>query len=974
MKKLSLVFILVALVAACLIGGAAFASSNVTTHADVYVGEYEHGHPDYPNDKEVVIVFGTADLAAAEEGTRFGIVVTKGEEKYYFPAKTIDQATGNFGVALIKSTILDGDFTAKAFSAVGGEFVDGKNGQLIGAVITEADTAIDLSVDNVQMSQSQTEITVTQDSPVNIADLITITGASKDSITYTVATEDSAQVDITDGVVSYKDGHGTATITAAHAVSGEQVSFTATVYQKEIEIKDKESFLSLAEYPNAYAYFTDDVEFWNADVAGKSSILGTAFKGKIDGNGYTLRYNRDYEQRSWYGVFASLESSSEVRNLVFELDAHVYNQYNSVLTNYARGLIENCYIRTYLAQTESNNYLSIQSLSRHQYGGTYKNVIIENLSTYPISINGDENAKLENVAWIAPELATNRIGAFEPGWSRYTNEMMDNLCYYTSFDNFLAGTGAVVSFDEETNAYVQTAFEATPQDLGSAWTFDAESGVSLNGKVVRLVTLPEVNYVITSTGSVVFTEAGQTKQLEMYYNEKYNEHFSFKSSNTAAITVDATSGLVTAVAPGTAIITATHRFTGSDTEIPVTFADAVFEINTAEELTSLTRSKVTELGASQAGTLYAYLGKDITLTEADMPYYVNDDSQNVYTLLPMGEYTEGNKTEASSASYMGVLDGKGHKITVAFDSQTRKDRYSGISAVIGSSTIIRNLVLEGTANTSIWSGIRMIADTNNGFIDNCFINTGFANVNMSSYNSTNFSKWIHSYGAPIGANTGVVRNSVIKNVWAERGNLRTGVLVANSSDGGDVENVAGINTSAAMMCRSGLTFSYAEKHDFSNLCYYATMSDFLSGNGKLFTRTAIDSTSKAQKSYNRTYYGTPLTEPQKLFGWTIDSEAKTIAMTVDGESKIVYTDTVSEITITPSATTMKVGDTITVTALEDGKVSDDVLLMVNNLSTKATCSQDGVVTAVAAGDITIVAYNPLTGVKATTATITITAE
>lgn len=960
MKKLSLVFILVALMAVCLVGATAFADSGVVTYENIYIGEYDHGHPDYPNEKEVVIVFGQASVEESANVTSRGIVVTKGDQKFYFPAKSgmVDE-NGRFGVALVKATILDGDFTAKAYATVGGTY-NAETKWWDGATIDEGTTELELAIDNVQISQTQTEITVTKDQSVDLKELITISGAEKSDLTYTTQTEDTAAVDIADGVVSYKSGHGTVTITATHVLSGESVSFTSTVWEKVIEVKDKESFLSLAQYPNAYAYFTSDVEFWHEDVTGKKSILGDLFNGVIDGQGYTLSYNREKEELSWYGIVDEIGEDSIIKNLVFELDAHVWSQYNSVLANHTYGLIENCYIRTNLVQTKANsndNGMSIQSINRH-FGGSYKNVIIENLTSYPIAIDGYARGRFENVAWIAPTMATNYVNGI---WQqKFTNDQMNNLCYYSSFDNFVAGTGAVVSLDEETNDYVQTAFETTPQDLGSAWTVDSTNGVSLNGKNIRVITLPEVSYLTTATGSIVFTEAGQTEQIKVYYNENYDEHFTYVSSNSSVATVDE-SGLVTAIAAGNAKITVTHHFTGKSTTIPVTFADAVIEINNAEELTSLTQAKATELGASGVGTIYAYLGNDITVTKADMPYYVSS-SKNYYSILPMGEFSDGKKTSTSNLAYMGVLDGKGYKITYTFEAETANDYFYGISATIGSTTIIRNLSYEGTATVMVWSGARSITNVNNGYIDNCFVNTGFANVNMESYNSTNFSKWVHPYGAPIFTNYGIVRNSVIKNVWAERGTKRTGLLVANAQDGSAVENVAGINTSVAMMGRSGSTFAYAKTTDFRNLCYYATMSDFLSGNGKLLTMAAVDSTSTAQKSYNRTYYGTPLLQRQGLFGWTIDSTEKTIAITVDGKSKVVYTDkTAPTITITASATTMTVGETIDVVALEGGVASENVLLMVNQLSTVATCSQEGVVTAVSAGTINVVAYNPLTG-------------
>ena len=160
MKKFSLLLCIVALVAVMLVGATAFASSSVTTHEDIFIGEYANHDNLHNDDPNVIIVFGTASVDEQVGVTERGIVVTKGEDNWYFKAYHWDETTGNFGVAIIKATILDGNIEAIAYAKVGNTI--------------EVGETIELAIDNVQMTASENEITVLENAPVDIKELITL--------------------------------------------------------------------------------------------------------------------------------------------------------------------------------------------------------------------------------------------------------------------------------------------------------------------------------------------------------------------------------------------------------------------------------------------------------------------------------------------------------------------------------------------------------------------------------------------------------------------------------------------------------------------------------------------------------------------------------------------------------------------------------------------------------------------------------
>ena len=235
MKKFSFVICVVALVAVMLVGATAFASSGVDTNEHIYIGEYAHNNVNN-SDPDVVIVYGTASVDAQDGVTERGIIIEKGADKWLFPALAWNEQTGNFGVAIIRSTVEKGEYVAKAFARVGGTY-DEDEKEFVGGIIEEGDP-ISLNF-NAVLAQTEESIIVTENTPVDLKELITVTGGEKAEIVYTVTEKDDLELEIANGVVSYVSGAGRTTITATHGLSENSITFDVMAYDEVYEITQK---------------------------------------------------------------------------------------------------------------------------------------------------------------------------------------------------------------------------------------------------------------------------------------------------------------------------------------------------------------------------------------------------------------------------------------------------------------------------------------------------------------------------------------------------------------------------------------------------------------------------------------------------------------------------------------------------------------------------------------------------------------
>ena len=996
MKKLSLVLIVAVVLAASLLGVTAFASSGVSTNENIYIGEYAHQNLNN-SDPNVVIVFGTASVEETDGVTERGIVVTKGTENWYFPAKAWDEETGNFGVAIIRSTIEKGDYVAKAYAKVDG-------------VIEVGDT-VSLNF-NATLAQTQTDVVVNVANPVDLKNLVTVENGNIGEVTYSVSAE-NGEIVVENGVVSYGNKAGRYTATATHMLSGNSVTFNVMAYDEEYEITDKSQLASLAdEHANSYVKLMNDVFVETADmveVNGYAYVIGGEFNGFFDGQNNEIKYDfrKDIKDLLFKGLFRFV--SGEVKNLKVEGFANLKGDNGGLFveTLGQTGLVENCYINVASQQSasEKGNWNATQAVIISNQG-LVKDCVIDVRSNkggtgsfgYGIGLQQTGQGVWQNIASIIP---TGDGGLYYP-WvggaygTKLSARQLVNVVYYKGVNNFIDAVGDQLTYGVKSETdngdgtftpvydYITTAITEA-QTMGEAWSVDA-TGASLNGELVAPIANETDKHVTTETGSIVFVPETDktTEQIYMGYKGKPSIDYVYSSSDKAVATVSGT-GLVTKVGVGTAIITARHVFTNNTTRIPVTVAEVTYAVDSAEDLALLTPDKATELGAKSTATVYAYLTKDVTVTKADMVKY--KDSSNIvwYCIIPSGNVTS-DKESTADALFSGVLDGKGYKLTFEFEADGYLEAFGGITYGTNTSTIIRNLSYEGigvvsgidsTKNSQGWRNFSGITYTNKGFIDNCFINAGYIPVNMFDRDSGGNHIYRNgTHARLISMNSGgILRNSIVHLSNYRLGAEGGGVLVINSEEDAFCENVAGVLLNKAMATMSGVNYTNAYSNQIRNICYYASFDKLIEGSGTLVTITNVDSTSKQFNNYaGNKNKGTAFTGGQGLTNWTMNSTDGTIAMNVDGDAKVVYTkSTLPAVTISSNnVTSMVVGETIQLTALEGGVESNAVRFVTNKYKGVATITQDGRLKANGAGTVNVYAVNPLTRKLSSAITITIT--
>lgn len=1010
MKKFSLLLCIVALVAVMLVGATAFATtSGVTTYQDLFIGEYANHDNLNNSDPNVIIVFGTASVDEQVGVTERGIVVTKGEDNWYFKSYHWDATTGKFGVAIIRSTVEKGDYVARAYAMVGG--------------VPEVGEEVSLNF-AATLAQSETDIIVNKANPVDIKDYITVTNGNIDEVTYSVSAQ-NGEIVVENGVVSYGNKAGRYTVTATHTLSENSVTFNVMAYDEVYEITDKSQLATLnTDHANSYVKLMNDVYVETADMVEVNNyayVIDGEFNGFFDGQFNQIKYDfrADIKDKLFRGVFKSV--SGEVKNLKVEGFANMKGDGGGLFAGYLAktGLVENCYINVASQQSasEKGNWNATQGIIIHN-DGLVKGCVINVRSNkgnatsfgYGISLQQAGDGIWQNIASIIP---TGDGGLYYPWYggaygAKMSAKQLINVVYYKGVDNFVSAVGDQITYGVKSETdngdgtttpvydYILTPITEA-QTIGESWATDT-TGIKFNGELIAPVS-NAADYQTTATGSIVFVpdDGKTTEQIAMYYrNALCNpSDFVYSSTNTDVVTVDS-QGLVTKVGVGTAQIHVRSVFLNKQTVIPVTVADAVYAITSEEDLLALTPSKATELGASSPATLYAYLTTDLSFTKDNMAYYYYKSGSTkyyLYTIIPTGDYMSGLETPNNSTTqFQGVLDGKGFKIYRNFESDSSTYRPGGLVLTIGSTGIIRNLVYESVASTVGNISQQPFAATNYGFVDNCLINAGFTTRNMgSTYDSgaDNYKQLRrHTRGAIIwkmdgSSNGGVVRNCIIKNAYYDAFASKTFFSPVVSADNVDMpllDNTTVID-GQGIICTSGSSYSNPVAGHMNNVMYSETFAEYVTGAGKLITLKSlgtVDSTSKKHYSKNNSsttafyYYGTAFTDGRGRMGWTTDATAGTIAMNIDGVSKVVYSvPEEPEFTVQVDKAEIAVGETATASVVCSGNTTN-IKVVLEAFNTKATISADGTITGVAEGTVTVTAINVLTKQKVTT-TITITA-
>ncbi|MBR7110858.1 MAG: Ig-like domain-containing protein [Clostridia bacterium] len=508
MKKFSMILFVVTILAVCLVGATAFASSLVETEENIYIGEYAHDNQN-ESDRNVVIVYGTASTDEQAGITERGIVLSDGTEYRYYRAWRWDAETGKFGVAIIRKTVEKGDYTARAYAKVGGTY-DETEKIVLGYIDIDVGDAVSLKFDTT-LAKTQDEITVTSAQSVDIKDYITVADGTVELLEYSVSAENGEITVDDDGIVSYGNKAGRYTVTATHMLSNESVSINVIAYDEVYEVTTSSQLASLGnERANSYVKLMNDVEITSTDMVedgGYAYVIGGEFNGIFDGQNNKITYDFDYTEKDmlFRGLFRVV--NGDVKNLQVKATAIQKQDYGYYFSDSlgANALIENCYVDITLKQTNSGNADgSNQNWTSTQFViGSTSVARIENCIFNMRSAIQEETEYLRgiglqrygegywtNVAYIAPDFVNPWVGGLYA--AKMSDSQLNNVVWYKNTVAMMLNNGKL--FDSKDGSYTFAAITEA-QTMGSAWTIDRtefNESIKLNGKDVWKTTVSEV--------------------------------------------------------------------------------------------------------------------------------------------------------------------------------------------------------------------------------------------------------------------------------------------------------------------------------------------------------------------------------------------------------------------------------------------------------------------------------------------------
>ena len=278
-----------------------------------------------------------------------------------------------------------------------------------------------------------------------------------------------------------------------------------------------------------------------------------------------------------------------------------------------------------------------------------------------------------------------------------------------------------------------------------------------------------------------------TKNGEAYTGDDVN----VVSNNTAVATVEGNT--ITAVADGTTTITIS---VGGATETIDVRVDVCEPITTKADMDEL------------AGNT------DQTNVTGDKKYMLmaDIDYNGEYLKTICSRYTNG---------FNGVFDGNGHTIsnfTTHKPSTSTNLNLTGVFGIIGVNGVVRNLNVVNVTLPGIGCG--GIASTNNGTIENCFVQGTAINDNAIAYGNP--------IGGVVAKNAGVVRNCIaVLELNGITSSTYVGGIAGYNDDGGNIENCYSITSSENVdaIAKENSASSYAGG-TATNCVDYDTLADF----------------------------------------------------------------------------------------------------------------------------------------------------
>ncbi len=268
-----------------------------------------------------------------------------------------------------------------------------------------------------------------------------------------------------------------------------------------------------------------------------------------------------------------------------------------------------------------------------------------------------------------------------------------------------------------------------------------------NGKTDIVATYENGNVVLTAKCEITvcpFTVLSAEKQVIIDGQSDYSlkidcyienvisegENFSYESSDTDVVTVDA-SGKLYFVNKGDAFITVTHE----------NKANIVVQVKCVEKIVNISQpSEFLEIDGADANNYYV-LTNDIDLTDTELTFfrdrgaYYNDETRKVHT------YSSGvGGVYSIIDEFNGTLDGNGHKIIFNnYSSSETKFNVMGLFNYIAETATIKNLFIDSMVTTYAKLGgagnlpcTGTVAYVNKGVIENCYLKSTLNLKNLAA--------------------------------------------------------------------------------------------------------------------------------------------------------------------------------------------------------------------------------------------------
>ncbi len=332
---------------------------------------------------------------------------------------------------------------------------------------------------------------------------------------------------------------GSTKIRVVHS-SGNFITIKVNVKESKA-IATKADFLALGELdPSIYAYLTTDITLTTEDAKIIPATTGTTvygafvekFDATLDGNGYKINYTYDMTQADsvtrFAGIFVTVNGT--LSNLVVDADISGVSNYSYVVATAfnSTAKLENSYIKSSFALGTATTDQRVAFIGS-QFGKV-ENCILEGVQTKGTVTAGislqlyEKTGSWNNVALVGPTLV--RSYSNRGAGTYITGALLNNVAYYTSMTNFVAGIGQDWTTEKDGDTWTTTNVLTDltePQDLGSAWVVDNteySENVKLNDKTIwqaEWITLDvtdEADFIAKMNSATEFTVLRLTEDLD----------------------------------------------------------------------------------------------------------------------------------------------------------------------------------------------------------------------------------------------------------------------------------------------------------------------------------------------------------------------------------------------------------------------------------------------------------------------------